>query len=89
MEKNAISRELAQEEVEEAKKSGLCPFCKDECKSFWCSVSAVQEFYLDDEGKIRWGTLEGLDNTGNVECKECDEAIPEEIWRAWFQRKQV
>lgn len=84
--KGVVARDLTAEEIEEAKKTGRCPFCKDECKSFCCSVSAVQEFYLDDEGKIEWGDTQGLDNVEDVECKNCDEAIPSEIWRAWIER---
>lgn len=87
--KGVTIRELTMEEIQEAIKEGHCPYCKDDCNGFWCSVSAIQEFYLDDEGKIQWGSLEGLDNVGNVECKNCDEAIPSEIWEAWFKRKRV
>lgn len=87
--KGVVIRELTAEEIQEARKTGYCPFCKGECKSFWTSVSAIQEFYLDDEGEIEWGTLEGLDNVGNVECKECGAVIPEEIWEAWFKRKEA
>lgn len=76
---------LTNEEIKEAIEKKWCPFCKDECKSFYGTVDAWQEFWFTDKGELIWEDLEGDDEMGSITCKECGEEIPEEVWKNWLK----
>ena len=77
-------RKLTKEEIQEAIEKKICPYCKDEYKSFWVNCQAFQELCFDEKGNVEWGDTESADIPDSINCKECGEEIPKEIWEKWF-----
>lgn len=43
-----MTKKLTEKEIKEAIEGKFCPFCKDECRSFYGAVDAWQDFWFDE-----------------------------------------
>ena len=79
-----MSKKLTDEEIKEAIEKKHCPYCKS--KRFVGDFPAWQKFDFNECDS--WGDPFYYDPDTSapferVECDECEEEIPEIIWREW------
>lgn len=86
-------KELTDEEIKEAVEKRRCPYCKaEDFRLFVGDFPSWQKFEfvplgLDKNGvpefQIKWQDPDTSADFEQIECVNCEEEIPQIIWRKW------